>query len=97
MDVGFHPGSRRPDTVLATNFALISALSENKCLTKMLHLSYKAFLLVEVLTIYCKRAKEAKAANLKSIQLSLNKCFQDLKGDALKAQISNLYLDNFRC
>ena len=52
LDVGFHVGTRKPDTVLATNFALINALNENNCLTKMLYLSYKAYILDEVLSAY---------------------------------------------
>ena len=56
MDVDFHVGSWKPDTVLATNFALINFLTRNNCLTKMLFLSYKAFLLDETLSSYVKSA-----------------------------------------
>ena len=97
LDVGFHVGTRKPDTVLATNFALINALNENNCLIKMLYLSYKTYLLYDTLTTYSKKTKRMDAANLKSVQLSLNKCLDELKSDLEKMKMSNAYYHPLKC
>ena len=89
-------GTRKPDTVLATNFALINALNENNCLTKMIYLSYKAYLLDDVLTAYSKKTKRMEVTHLKSVQLSLNKCLDELKNDLEKMR-SNTYYSTIKC
>ena len=87
MDVGVE----KPDTILSTNFTLINFLNCDNCLTKMLYLSYKAYLLDKNIDFYIKNAQSLGPIRSKSVQISLSRCLQELKSDIEKASINNIY------